>query len=213
MSTSGAVWYLMRSSGVVTLVLLTAVFVLGIATTMRWRGRSLPGFAVVSLHRSLSLLAVVFLAVHIVTAVVDPYAAVGIAAVVVPFVAGKSALWVGLGAVSLDLTLALIVTSLLRARVGLRVWRAVHWAAYLSWPLALVHSLGIGSDTGTVWLQAIAVACVASVVAAVAWRFQRSGAPASTSPLDRLLTRHEHRPATPFRGAAAHGLALPAAPA
>ena len=77
----------------------------------------LPSFAAVSLHRSISLLAVVFLGVHIVTALVDPYAAVGVAAVVVPFVAGKSAFWVGLGAVSLDLTLALIVTSLLRARV------------------------------------------------------------------------------------------------
>ena len=173
LTTDGA-WYLMRASGVITLVLLTCVFVLGIATTKRWRGRSLPGFAVVSLHRSISLLAVAFLGVHIVTAIVDPYAAVGIAAVVVPFVAGKSAFWVGLGAVSLDLTLALIVTSLLRARIGLRVWRGVHWAAYLSWPLALFHSLGMGSDTGALWLRAIGAVCVASVVAAVAWRRQRA---------------------------------------
>jgi sulfoxide reductase heme-binding subunit YedZ len=166
----------MRASGVITLVLLTGVFVLGIATTKRWRGRSLPGFAVVSLHRSISLLAVVFLGVHIVTALADPYAAVGVAAVVVPFVAGKSAFWVGLGAVSLDLTLALIVTSLLRGRIGLRGWRAVHWAAYLSWPLALFHSLGVGSDTGTLWLRAVAIGCTASVGAAVMWRWQRATA-------------------------------------
>jgi sulfoxide reductase heme-binding subunit YedZ len=175
LTTNGAVWYLMRASGVITLLLLTGVFVLGIATTKRWRSRSLPGFAVVSLHRSISLLAVVFLGVHIVTALVDPYAAVGVAAIVVPFVAGKSAFWVGLGAISLDLTLALIVTSLLRARIGLRVWRTVHWAAYLSWPLALLHSLGVGSDTGTLWLRAVAAGCVASAVAAVAWRWQRPG--------------------------------------
>jgi sulfoxide reductase heme-binding subunit YedZ len=173
LTTNGAAWYLMRASGVITLVLLTGVFVLGVATAKRWRSRSLPGFAVVSLHRSISLLAVVFLGVHIVTALADPYAAVGVAAIVVPFVAGKSALWVGLGAVSLDLTLALIVTSLLRARIGLRVWRVVHWAAYLSWPLALFHSLGMGSDTGTLWLRGIAVACAASVAGAVAWRIER----------------------------------------
>ena len=176
-TTNGSDWYLMRASGVVTLVLLTAVFVLGIATTTRWRARRLPSFAAVSLHRSISLLAVVFLGVHIVTALVDPYAAVGLTAVFVPFVAGKSAFWVGLGAVSLDLTLALIVTGLLRRHLSLRVWRGVHWAAYLSWPLALFHSLGMGSDTGTLWLRTIAACCVASVLAAVAWRLRRASGP------------------------------------
>jgi methionine sulfoxide reductase heme-binding subunit len=170
--TSGSVWYLMRASGVVTLILLTGVFVLGIATTKRWRSRRLPGFATPSLHRSISLLAVAFLAIHVVTAIVDPYAAVGIAAVLVPFVAGKSAFWVGLGALSLDLTLALIVTSLLRSRLSLRVWRGIHWVAYLSWPLALFHSLGVGSDSGTLWLRAVAGACVALVVTAVLWRLR-----------------------------------------
>jgi sulfoxide reductase heme-binding subunit YedZ len=165
----------MRASGVVTLILLTGVFVLGIATTNRWRPRRLPGFAALGLHRSISLLAVVFLAVHILTAVIDPYAAVGVAAVVIPFVAGRSALWVGLGALSLDLTLALIVTSLLRSRLSLRVWRGIHWVAYLSWPVALVHSLGAGSDTGTLWLQVIAGGCVGLVVAAVAWRLRHAG--------------------------------------
>jgi len=176
-TTNGSDWYLMRASGVVTLVLLTAVFLLGIATTTRWRTRRLPSFAAASLHRSISLLAVVFLGVHIVTALVDPYAAAGAAAVVVPFVAGKTALWVGLGAVSLDLALALIVTSLVRRHLSLRVWRGVHWAAYLSWPLALGHSLGMGSDTGTLWLRAVAAGCVAAVLAAVAWRLRRANGP------------------------------------
>lgn len=172
---AGAVWYLMRASGVVSLLLLTAVFVLGIATTSRWRSARLPGFAAVSLHRSISLLAVVFLAVHVVTAVVDPYAAVGVAAVVVPFVAGRSAFSVGLGALSLDVAAALIATSLLRSRLSLRAWRAVHWLAYASWPLALGHSLGVGSDVGTLWLQALAVSCILAVVAALAWRVLRAG--------------------------------------
>jgi methionine sulfoxide reductase heme-binding subunit len=173
--TSGPVWYLMRASGVVTMLLLTAVFVLGIATTTRWRTRRTPGFVVLGLHRSISLLAVAFLAVHVVTAVVDPDAAVGVAAVVVPFVAGRSAFWVGLGAVSLDLALALIVTSMLRARLGLRLWRGVHWLAYLSWPLAIAHSLGVGSDTGTLWMDALAGGCVALVLAALAVRLWRAG--------------------------------------
>jgi methionine sulfoxide reductase heme-binding subunit len=170
------VWYLMRASGVVSLLLLTAVFLLGIATTKRWRARTLPGFAAVGLHRSIALLSVVFLLVHVVTAVVDSYAVVSVASVFVPFVAGRSAFWVGLGALSLDLVAALIVTSLLRHRLSLKVWRGVHWATYLAWPLAIGHSLGIGSDTGMLWLRALAGACVAAVAAAVAVRFARAGA-------------------------------------
>jgi sulfoxide reductase heme-binding subunit YedZ len=150
------------------------VFLLGVATTKRWRTRSLPGFAAVGLHRSISLLSVVFLLVHVVTAVADPYAVVSLASVFVPFVAGRSAFWVGLGALSLDLVAALIVTSLLRSRLSLKVWRGVHWAAYLAWPLAIGHSLGIGSDMGTLWLRALAGGCVAVVAAAVAVRFARA---------------------------------------
>lgn len=173
--TSGAVWYLMRASGVVSLLLLTAVLVLGIATTSRWKPRRLPGFAMLGLHRSISLLAAVFLAVHVVTAVADPYAAVGLAAVVIPFVAARSPFWVGLGAASLDLVAALIVTSLLRARLGLGLWRAVHRLAYLAWPLAIGHTLGVGSDTGTVWLQALAGGCIAAAAAAAVWRLRHAG--------------------------------------
>ncbi len=167
---SRAVWYLMRSSGVVSLVLLTGVFVLGVATFRRWRPARTPRFVTASLHRTVSLLAVVFLTVHVVTAVADPYAVVGVAATVVPFVAGRSALWVGLGALSLDLVVALIASSLLRARVVTRVWRGIHWLAYLALPLALAHSFGMGSDAGSLWLEAIGGACIAAVCASVLWR-------------------------------------------
>jgi hypothetical protein len=108
--TSKADWYLMRASGVVSLVLLTAVMTLGIATVRRWRPGRLPRFVTPSLHRSLSLLAVVFLVVHVATALADPYALVSLASVFVPFVAAGSPFWVGLGAVSLDLIAALVVS-------------------------------------------------------------------------------------------------------
>lgn len=169
------VWYLMRASGVVSLLLLTAVLVLGIGTTRRWRTRRTPGLVALGLHRSISLLAVVFLVVHVATAVVDPYAVVSIAAVVVPFVAGRTPFWVGLGALSLDLVAALIVTSLLRHRLSLKVWRGIHWAAYLAWPLAIGHSLGTGSDTQALWLRVLAGACVAVVAAALALRMRGAG--------------------------------------
>ena len=167
---STAVWYLMRSTGVVSQVLLTAVMVLGIATTNRWSPRSTLRFVTAALHRSISLLSVVFVGVHVVTAVVDPYAVVGLAAAVVPFAGAGDPFWVGLGAVSLDLVAALIVSSLLRRQLGYRSWRAIHWVAYLSWPVALAHGLGMGTDAGSAWFIAAAIACIAAVSAALAWR-------------------------------------------
>lgn len=165
-----ALWYLMRGTGVVSLVLLTGVMALGIATWGRVALGALPRFATLALHRSLALMTVVFVALHVATAVIDPYAAVRAVDVLVPFSAQSKPLMVGLGAVALEGLLALAVTGALRRHIGARTFRAVHWAAYAAWPAAFIHALGIGSDTGTLWLRALALGCGATMGAAVAWR-------------------------------------------
>lgn len=104
------------------------------------------------------------------TAIADPYAVVGIAAVFVPFVAGSDPVWVGVGAISLDLIIAQVASSLIRARLGARTWRAIHWVAYLSWPLAVLHSFTSGTDAGSIWLFAIGIVCVAAVGGSIVWR-------------------------------------------
>lgn len=162
-TTPSAFWYLTRGSGVVALLLLTASICLGIATTLRWRTSRLPRFAVAGVHRTVTLVAIVFVSLHVVTTVLDRYAPIGWKDAVVPFVSPYRPVWLGLGAVAFDLLLALVVTSLLRARIGQRIWRATHWLAYASWPIALVHSLGTGSDARSTWLPAVAVACVLAV--------------------------------------------------
>ena len=175
--TTSSEWYLMRGSGVTTLLLLTSVVVLGIATTKHAQLGRLPRFATLALHRSISLLSVVFLAIHIATAIVDPYAAVRVVQVVLPAPVGPYPLWLGLGALSLDVLGAVIVTSLLRNRLGLKTWKTVHWLAYASWPLAFAHSLGIGSDRHTGWFLAIAITCAGVVAAAVMWRVAERARP------------------------------------
>ena len=165
-----AVWYLMRASGVVSLVLLTAVFTLGIATAKRWHPVHLPRFVTAALHRNISLLAVVFLAIHVATAVIDPYAHVGVLATVIPFTAGSNPLWAGLGTVSLDLVAALIVSSLLRRHIGQRAWKTIHWLAYASWPIAFAHTLGSGTDAATLWLRIASGLSAATIVGVIAWR-------------------------------------------
>jgi sulfoxide reductase heme-binding subunit YedZ len=168
--TSGPVWYLMRGSGVASLLLLTAVSALGIATVSRWRPGRIPRFVTLALHRNISLLAVAFLAVHVLTALVDPQATVSLVAAIVPLPSDRYAIWLGLAALSLDLVIALVVTSLLRARLPLRAWRAVHWLAYLAWPVALLHAAGMGTDSGAGWMLAVDALCIAIFAGALVLR-------------------------------------------
>jgi hypothetical protein len=163
-------WYLTRGTGIVTLVLLTASVVLGIVQVRRWAPPGSPRFVFVTLHRAISLLVTAFLAVHVATAVLDSFAPIRLIDVLVPFAGAYRPLWLGLGAVALDLLVALTVTSLLRHRLGLRAWRAVHWLAYACWPVALVHGWGTGSDARTTWMLTVTIGCAAAVLAAVAWR-------------------------------------------
>lgn len=165
-----ALWYLTRGFGLVTMVLLTVSVALGVAQMARYARPGLPRFLVSGLHRNASLVAVVLLAVHVLTAVADPFAPIRLVDAFVPFVGSYRPLWLGLGALATDMLLALVVTSLVRTRIGHRPWRAVHWLAYACWPLALVHGLATGTDTRMGWVQLMYVACVGAVLAALAWR-------------------------------------------
>ena len=163
-------WYTSRATGVVALVLLTAVMVLGILINRQGRLPGLPRFAVTNLHRNLSLMAVVFIVIHVITAVLDGFVSIPLISGVVPFTSGYEGFWLGLGAISFDLMLALIVTSLIRGRLSRRVWKAVHWLAYASWPIAFAHSIGASTDLQSGPLLALAVVCAVALAGALAWR-------------------------------------------
>jgi methionine sulfoxide reductase heme-binding subunit len=165
-----ALWYASRATGVVTLVLLSAVVVLGVLVNRQGRLPGLPKFAVTGLHRSISLIAVVFLALHVLSAVADKFVTIQLISVIVPFTSSYLPLQIGLGAVALDLMLAVIITSLLRARIGRRLWRGMHWLAYAAYPVALVHSITSATDLRSGGLLALTAGCVLGVAAAVCYR-------------------------------------------
>jgi sulfoxide reductase heme-binding subunit YedZ len=173
--TDSVLWYATRGAGAVALVLLTGVVVLGILSALRWGAPAWPRFLTAGLHRNLALLSVVFIPLHVVTAVVDPFTSLGWTAALVPFSSYYRTLWLGLGVVALDLLVALVVTSLLRQVIGHRSWRLVHWLAYACWPVALLHGLGTGSDTTRPWMLVLEVACIGAVLGAVGWRLAARG--------------------------------------
>ena len=164
-------WYLARSTGVVALLLLTASVVLGVMGSMRFSaGARWPRFATDALHRDVSLLVLALLVLHILVSVISGFVSISLVDAVVPFLGAYRPLWLGLGAVAFDLLLAVLLTSVLRRRFGYRSWRAVHWLAYASWPVAVIHGIGMGTDAGAWWMLALTGACVAAVVLAVSIR-------------------------------------------
>ncbi|HEX3425435.1 MAG TPA: ferric reductase-like transmembrane domain-containing protein [Acidimicrobiales bacterium] len=177
-----ALWYLTRGTGLVALVLLTGSVLLGILEVGGWARPTWPRFVTAGLHRNVSLLATAFVVVHIATAVLDSYAPIGWLDAVLPFHSPYRPLWLGLGAVAFDLLLAVIITSLVRRRLGYPAWKAVHWASYACWPIALIHGLGTGTDTSTSWVLAISLGCLGAVVAAVWWRLWQSRLGAAARP-------------------------------
>lgn len=159
-----------RGAGAVTLILLSVVVILGILSTFRVQSDRWPRFLTTGLHRNLALMTLVFLALHIVTAVVDPYTNLGWAAAFIPFSSYYRTLWLGLGVISFELLLAIIATSLVRGFIGHRAWRLVHWLTYAAWPVGVAHGMGTGTDTWSAWMLAITAACVAGVGMAIVLR-------------------------------------------
>ena len=163
-------WYVTRGAGAVTLILLSTVVVLGVLGTQRLQSPGWPRFLTTGLHSNLALMTLVFLAVHIVTAVVDPFTNLGWAAAFIPFDTSYRTFWLGLGVISFELLLAIVATSLVRGFIGHRSWRAIHWLTYAAWPVGVIHGMGTGTDTWSAWMLAITCACVAAVGLAVFWR-------------------------------------------
>jgi len=167
-------WYATRASGIVALILLTLTMVLGLVTTSRARARNWPGFAQQEFHRRVSIVAVVFLAIHVVTSILDTYVHIGWFAIVVPFSSPYSRFWVGLGTIALDLMVAVFVSSLLRAHLKPATWRGIHWLAYASWPVALAHTFGLGTDSREQWVIVLGALCALAVGLALVWRMRSS---------------------------------------
>jgi sulfoxide reductase heme-binding subunit YedZ len=173
---STVLWYAIRATGLMSLVLLTATTMLGILTANRTTSPRWPGFALQDLHRRISLIAMAFLGCHIVASVLDTYVHIPWAAIAVPFASSYKRAWVALGSIGIDLLLAVAVSSMLRHRIRARTWRALHWLAYLSWPVALSHAFGMGTDMRQLWVIGLSAACIAAVVGAATWRLSLAAA-------------------------------------
>jgi sulfoxide reductase heme-binding subunit YedZ len=169
--TSPALWYIDRGSGLAALLLLTTSVVLGVVSVARVRSERWPRFALAQVHRNMSLLALTFGAVHVLTSVIDSYVPISAADAFIPFASAYKPFWLGVGTIAADLMLAVLITTALRRRIGFSTWRSIHLLSYACWTTGVVHSIGIGSDArSAVWGVTILAACIGAVGGAVVQR-------------------------------------------
>src|SRR5579872_301811 len=166
------------------MVLLSFVVILGVLSTVRAQHPRWPLFLTTGLHRNVALTTLVFLTLHIVTAVVDPFTHLGWLSAIIPFSSYYRTFWLGLGVVAFELLIAIVVSSLVRGVIGLKTWRAIHWLTYAAWPIGIVHGFGTGTDVWSAWFMVLSAACIAAVVVSAAYRFL-------AGPFDPLATPHE----------------------
>jgi sulfoxide reductase heme-binding subunit YedZ len=162
-SSPSPLWFLDRSAGEVTLLLMSAVLIVGIVRA------AVPGaspFLVEGIHVNLALLTVVFAGLHVVAAILDPYAGLGPLDAIVPFVSAYRSTWLGLGVVSGYLYAAVALSSWPARRLRRSLWVWVHRTMYVAWVFALLHSLGTGSDARNQLFLLLNVAAVVAVLVA-----------------------------------------------
>lgn len=184
--TSPYLWYSARATGSVSLVLLAATIVLGSLVATRVGGRAVGRFELNEIHRSVSTIALVFVAIHVLATVVDSYVPTGFLSIIVPFSSEYKRLPVAIGTIAIDLMLAVWISSMLKERIRYSSWRFIHWLSWASFAAAALHGFVVGTDHHQKWYFALTVASVGAVALSAIWRvFMRP---------DRAAGRTAHSP-------------------
>jgi sulfoxide reductase heme-binding subunit YedZ len=145
----------------VTLILLSVAVALGV---VRAAHPAFQPLLVEGVHRNLTLLALAFAALHVVAAVADPYAQLSVLDAAVPLISAYRTTWLAFGIVSGYLFAIVLISSWPVRRLGRMAWRWLHRVAYVGWVVAVVHSLGTGSDVRNPVFLALTMAAVVGVL-------------------------------------------------
>lgn len=164
-------WSLSRATGLVLLVLLSVTLAVGMLATARRTPTWWPRFASAALHVNLALLSVGLLVAHVAVTVLDEFVDISVVGAVVPFTADYEPVWTGLGTVSALLLVTAAVTAGTRRFLPPQVWRRTHYVTHLAWPVAVVHGIGVGTDTTSPGAAAVTLGCVGLVTFATVLRF------------------------------------------
>jgi sulfoxide reductase heme-binding subunit YedZ len=170
-------WILARATGVASLVALSLSMLTGMAMRPKTLGWLSTNRAVSELHSYATVLWLPLGIAHVIALLLDPYAKVGLIDLVIPFAMPYGAFAIGLGTVSLQLVLVVIIAAWSRARLSRGQWLAFHRLSYLAFAAAFLHGALSGTDLAYQWLMGIAWLVAAVLVMAGLRRIAHALAP------------------------------------
>jgi methionine sulfoxide reductase heme-binding subunit len=187
-------WDVARAGGFTAYILLTLAVIVGLALSTQLQSpRFWPRLINNELHNFLTLLGTVFLGVHVLAVIVDPFTHFGLNEVLIPLASHYRPFWLALGIVGLYLGIAIGISTLLRKHIGYKWWRRLHVLTLGIFVLATIHGLGTGSDTQTPWALGIYLVSIVVVGALLIKRIFFS------------KPKNKHVPARPAAPVAARG--------
>jgi sulfoxide reductase heme-binding subunit YedZ len=146
-------WYVTRAAGFIAYLLLWLSVAWGLAVPAKLLDRVVQRWATFDFHQFISLLAVGFMFLHILVLMLDHYLPFTAAQILIPFIAPYRPLWVGIGIIAFYLILLVTVTYYIRARIGMRTFRAIHVFSLLAYLGATFHGLYAGTDSPLLAVQ------------------------------------------------------------
>lgn len=180
-------WFATRGAGLMTWVVAAGSVIAGLLMSSKALGKR-PGFPwLLDIHRFLSTLTTVFLAVHLFTLWADDFVEFGPVDLLVPFASEWRPLAVAWGVLSMYLMVAVQLSSLVRDHIPARAWHGIHLLSYLTLAFGSVHAWQAGSDIRNPIVLSIGLATLALVVGLSVFRIVVHKAPLvkPTAPPDR----------------------------
>ncbi|MEM7324575.1 MAG: ferric reductase-like transmembrane domain-containing protein [Actinomycetota bacterium] len=167
-------WFVVRSTGLVALVLLAVGVIGGLLLSTRVLGRQPRPDWVLDWHRFVGGLTVIFVALHMAALLADSYIEFRVVDLIVPFVSSWRPFAVGLGVLAFHLLLAVEISSLVRRRLSGTVWRRIHYVSLPAFVLSTLHLLLAGEDASNT-LVLLGVGMLVGVIAVLSFVRFRHG--------------------------------------
>jgi methionine sulfoxide reductase heme-binding subunit len=162
-------WITSRAAGGAAMILAGAAVAVGLMIGSRRQSANKRDLR--AIHEALSLTTLAMVLLHGVSLLGDSYLNPGPVGIAIPFVGPYRPLWTGLGIIAGYGLAVLGLSYYARDRIGAARWRRVHKLTAIFWLLAIVHTIGAGSDAAQIWFLAISGAVVLPTAALLTLRW------------------------------------------
>jgi len=150
------IWIIARATGVASLVALSLSILTGMAMRPKTLGWLSTNRAISELHSYATVLWLPLALAHMIALLFDSFAKVGVLDLIIPFLMPYGTFAIGLGTVSAELLVVVLVAAWSRDSLSRGQWLAFHRLSYFAFGAAFLHGVLSGTDLAYPWLAGVA---------------------------------------------------------